>query len=143
MTRVSSMRSMPRAGQLLVEPGRLGERRDAHEQRQAGAGEDRAGSARACSSSGSRPAATALTQRARLALPGEKRTSQPSTQRCCGGALALRPASSTRDSSAGREAPGFMPATLRASARAAISRANSRKASAPLDAGSNTTPGMP
>ncbi len=37
-------------------------------------------------------------KRARLALPGDRRTSQPSTQRCCGGALALRPASSMRDS---------------------------------------------
>ena len=41
------------------------------------------------SATGSRPMATALTQRARLALPGEKRTSQPSIQRCCGGALAF------------------------------------------------------
>jgi hypothetical protein len=39
----------------------------------------------------------ALTQRARLALPGEKRSSQPSSQRCSGGALAFRPASSTRE----------------------------------------------
>ncbi len=53
------------------------------------------------SASGSTPVATALTQRARLALPGEKRTSQPSSQRCCGGALAFRPASSMRASSSG------------------------------------------
>jgi hypothetical protein len=46
-----------------------------------------------------RPCATAFTHRARLALPGQKRTSHPSSQRCWGGALALRPASSTRDSS--------------------------------------------
>src|SRR5438128_1578355 len=36
--------------------------------------------------------------RARLALPGEKRSNQPSTSRCCGGTLAFSPASSTRAS---------------------------------------------
>ena len=34
------------------------------------------------SANGKRPTATALMQRARLALPAEKRTSQPSSQRC-------------------------------------------------------------
>jgi hypothetical protein len=38
-------------------------------------------------------------QRPRLILPGEQRSGQPSSQRCCGTALALSPASSMRESS--------------------------------------------
>ena len=100
ITRVSSNARIAAIGERRVQTGGLRERRDAHNIGRPALAIHRRGRAPASAPAAGGPAATALTQRARLALPGEKRTSQPSSQRCCGGALAFRPASSMRDSSA-------------------------------------------
>ena len=96
---------------MAIEPGRLRERRDAHVRMKPGRGKERKAQASLASMS-RRPGATAWMQRARLALPGERRSSQPSTQRCSRGALALMPASSIRASSASSKGAGVVAATV-------------------------------
>ena len=76
------------------------ERRDAHDEGQLGACVGRLGAPQQLVDRGRLPTASALTQRARLALPGDSRSTQPPSTRCGGGAEALRPASSMRASSA-------------------------------------------
>lgn len=84
-------------GQPVVERCRSRERREAGMHRQPGcAAHDRREAI--FSASGRVRGATALMLRARRALLGQKRTSQPSTQRCHVGALASSESSSTRAS---------------------------------------------
>ena len=80
-------------------PG-LSEGCDAHDQRQTDAPYTPPRTMPASRQPANRPAAIALTQRARRAFPAEKRSSHPSIKRCCDGALAFSPASSMRDSMA-------------------------------------------